>query len=320
MIEILISGIVGVSVAVCLWSLFLLEKNMSPDLSRRLEKIKQKSNEEASLEKKLEFGISDFKYKIPYLSKFIRKYKLANIIEEKIKMADSKLHTDTFLLMSISCAAPFLIFLATSCKLLALFSIVGLFIPYLKLNFEIEKRYNDFSKQFPDALNMIASSLRAGHPLYSAIGIVSEEMPKPISSVFATVQKDISLGIDIKEAFYSTVKLMPKSIDLRFFITAVLIQKEVGGNLAEVLDKLSDTIRERFKLLGQLKAQTAQTRLSGIVVGFVPVVVMLLVFFMNPEYISPLFNTSDGRLALAGAIVLIIAGFISIHKISQIEM
>ncbi len=316
---ILLSVIIGVSVAVCIWSLFLLEKGINPDVSRRLEKIKQKTNEESVLETKLEFGISD-KYRIPYLSKLLRKYKIADLIEEKIAMADSNLHVDTFAFMSLCCAAPFLLFIFSPYKLLTLFSLAGLMFPYIKLNFQIEKRYMDFSKQFPDALSMIASSLRAGHPLFAAIGIVSEEMPKPISTVFGTVQKDISLGIDTKEAFHSMIKLMPKSIDLKFFITAVLIQKEVGGNLAEVLDKLSDTIRERFKLLGQLKAQTAQTRLSGIIVGCVPVFVMLLVFFMNPEYISPMFNTPDGRLALAGAIVLIVAGFVSIHKISQIEM
>lgn len=320
MIDLLISLIIGVSIAVSIWSIFLLEKNINPDLSRRLEKIKQKTNEESSLEKKLDFNVIDIDYKLPLLNKFLRKYKITDKIKQKLDMADSNMHEDTFILMCLSCSAPFLIFLLTPFKLMALFTILGFFIPFFKLNLEIEKRFMDFSKQFPDALSMIASSLRAGHPLFAAIGIVSEEMPKPTSDIFSTVQKDISLGIDTKEAFYSMTKRMPKSIDLRFFITAVLIQKEVGGNLAEVLDKLSNTIRERFKLLGQLKAQTAQTRLSGMVVGFVPIVVMLLIFFMNPEYIKPMFDTPDGRTALAGAIALIVAGFISIDKISKIEI
>lgn len=320
MIDLLLSLIIGVCVAVGFWSLFLLEKKMDPELLRRLEEIKQNNNETESTDKKFSFSLVSLNFKIPILNKLLFKYKVIDKIKTKLDLADSNLKVDTFIAMSLTCAAPFLLFIFTPYRLMTLFAIIALFFPTIKLNFKIEKRFMDFSKQFPDALSMIASSLRAGHPLFSAIGIVSEEMPKPISDIFSTVQKDITLGIDTKEAFYSMTKKMPQSIDLRFFITAVLIQKEVGGNLAEVLDKLATTIRERYKLLGQLRAQTAQTRLSGIVVGIVPIVVMLLVFFTNPDYIKPMFTTPDGRLALIGAIFLIIAGFVSINKISQIEM
>lgn len=316
-----LSLIIGVSSAVVVWAVFMIEKNLSPNVLRRLDRIKRKSNiESVELQKQLDLTMPDFEYKIPMLGAFLKKYKISNDIKDLIKLSDCGWHVDTFVFFSLICALPCLIFLFTPFKLMSLFSIVTFFVPTIYLNMLINKRFLDFSRQFPDALSLMASSLRAGHPLFAAINIVTGEMPKPISDVFMIFQKNISLGIDTKDAFMDMTKIMPKSLDLKFFITAVLIQKEVGGNLAELLDSLSGTIRERFKLIGQLRAQTAQTRLSGMIVGIVPVAILLVISFMNPEYIKPLFDTPDGQMALAAAIGLIVAGFVSINKISQIEI
>lgn len=317
----ILSLIVGLSAAVFVWIIFLVEKDLNPNVLNRLERIKQKSNVDRKADSQYEIDLSqqDIEYKVKVLGKILKNYKISQQIKEMIQFADVKWHVDTFIFFSLICALPFLGFIFTSFKLMALFSLVTLFIPTIYLNFLINKRFLDFSKQFPDALNLMASSLRAGHPLVSSLNIVTDEMPKPISDVFETAQKDIALGVDIKDAFLRMTKVMPKSIDLRFFVTAVLIQKEVGGNLAELLDSLSETIRERFKLIGQLRVQTAQTRMSGMVIGIVPVLVLLVIFFMNPDYVKPMFNTKDGQMALTIAIGLIIAGFVSIKKISDIE-
>lgn len=325
MIYFILSLIIGISAAVLVWVIFIVERDLSPNVLRRLDNIKRKTNygdpekEKTNLDISLKFS----EYKFQAMENILNGSELSKKIKTMIYLSGINLHIDTFIFLSLLCAfAPafLILLLMPQFKLMALFGIATFFIPTLYLNKAINQRFLDFSKQFPDALNLMASSMRAGHPLFSALDIVTGEMPKPISEVFETAKKDISLGIDTKEAFYSMTKIMPNSIDLRFFITAVLIQKEVGGNLAELLDKLSDTIRERFKLIGQLRVQTAQTRISGIVLGIVPVMVLLTVFFMNPEYIKPLFETPDGQLALAAAIVLIIAGFISIKKISTIEI
>lgn len=319
MIYFILSLIIGVSAATIVWVIFIVEKNLSPNTLRRLERIKRKANVGESDADKLDLAMPDFEYKVKAIGDILKNYKFTNEIKELIQMADVKWHIDTFIFFSLACAFPFLVFLVTPFKLMALISIVAVFLPTVYLNFLINQRFLDFSKQFPDALNLMASSLRAGHPLFAAIDMVTEEMPKPISKVFETTKRDISLGIDTKDAFYSMTKNMPKSLDLKFFITAVLIQKEVGGNLAELLDSLSETIRERFKLMGQLRVQTAQTRMSGMVIGVVPVMVLLVIFFMNPDYIKPLFDTKDGQLALSVAICLTIVGFIAIKKISDIE-
>lgn len=322
MISLFLSLIVGLSAATIVWVVFILEKDLSPNTLRRLERIKRKSDINQETDKKYELDLSkqNIEYKIQALGELLKDYQITKQIKEMIQLADIKLHVDTFIFLSFVCASPLLLFLFTPFKLMFLFSIIALFIPTIYLQYLINKRYLDFSKQFPDALNLMASSLRAGHPLIAAIDIVIDEMPKPISDVFGTSKNDISLGIDTKDAFYNMIKVMPKSLDLRFFITAVLIQKEVGGNLAELLDSLSDTIRERFKLQGQLRVQTAQTRLSGTIIGIVPFAVLLAIFFMNPEYLKPLFNSKDGQLALCIAIFLSALGAISIKKISDIEI
>lgn len=322
MIYLILSLIVGISAAILVWVIFILEKDLSPNTLRRLERIKRKSNVNESSVTKYELDLSkqNIEYKVQALGQLLKGYKITKQIKEMIQLADVKWHVDTFIFFSFICTLPFLIFLFTPFQLMALFSIIAFFMPTMYLQYLINKRFLDFSKQFPDALNLMASSLRAGHPLFSAMDIVTEEMPKPISDVFETAKRDISLGVDSKDAFGSMMKVMPKSIDLRFFITAVLIQKEVGGNLAELLDSLSNTIRERFKLLGQLRVQTAQTRLSGMIIGIVPLAVLLMIFFMNPQYIEPLFNTHDGKIALCLAIFMTATGFISIKKISDIEI
>lgn len=322
MIYLILSLIIGFSAALLVWAIFAIQKDLSPNTLRRLDNIKRKSNTETTSDPKYEFDLSleNAEYKFHAMAEFLKDFKFAKQIKNLIQSADIALHVDTFIFLSLACAAPFLLFLFSHFKLMFLFSIPALFIPAIYLKYLVNKRFVDFSKQFPDALNLMASSLRAGHPLTAAINMVAEEMPKPISSVFETTTRDISLGVDTKDAFYSMAKVIPQSIDLRFFITAVLIQKEVGGNLAELLDSLSFTIRERFKLLGQLRVLTAQTRLSGSIIGFVPPIVLVAIFMMNREYIKPLFNTMNGQIALTSAILMSITGAILIKKISDIEV
>lgn len=321
MIYFVLSLIVGLSAALIVWAAFLIEKDLSPNTLRRLDKIKRRSNTASSdSQYELDISLENIEYKVQAFGVFLRDFKFTKTIKDLIKAADIELYIDTFIFLSLLCALPFLIFLVTPFKLMVLGGIPAFFIPTFYLKHLINQRYVDFSKQFPDALNLMASSLRAGHPLVAAINMVADEMPKPISTVFSTTTRDISLGIDTKDAFFSMSRVMPQSMDLRFFITAVLIQKEVGGNLAELLDSLSVTIRERFKLLGQLRVLTAQTRLSGTIIGIVPAAVLIAIFFMNREYIEPLFNTTQGQIALVSAIGMSIIGAILIKKISDIEM
>lgn len=322
MIYIILSLIIGVSIASLVWIVFVIEKDLSPSILYRLDRIKRKSNLTYEQEKseKLDLDKQTANFSSPIMEKYLKNTRIAVKIKEMINLSGLKWHIDDAILYCFAAGAPFILLIFTEYAMSAILCLVMFFMPLIYLNYLANKRFLDFSKQFPDALNLMASSLRAGHPLFAALNFVTDEMPSPICEVFETTKRDISLGVDSKDAFLSMTKVMPKSIDLRFFITAVLIQKEVGGNLAELLDSLSDTIRERFKLLGQLRVQTAQTKISGMVLGCVPVGVLLLVYFMNPDYMKPMFETPDGQIALAIAFVLIVSGFIAMRKISNIEI
>jgi tight adherence protein B len=250
----------------------------------------------------------------------LRQFHFSEKIKNALFLANSKLQVDTFLFISLFLG---IIFLGLIYFVSPIYSILGLFasfIPAIMLRVQINKRFHLFTQQFPDALNMISSSLRAGHPLLASFETVVQEMPQPVSTVFKTAVDEISLGIDAKTAMNSMINIIPASLDLKFFVTAVLIQREVGGNLAELLDGLSITIRERFKLLGQLKAQTAQTRFSGLILSLMPPLVGGTIFILNPEYMEPLLKTQQGNIALLFAVFLTLLGLYFINKITDIEM
>lgn len=321
MMYIVLSLIIGVSAAILVWAVFLIEKDLSPSTLERLDRIKRKTNVIESREPVdvVDITASETDYKFKATEVLLENFNFSDKIREMLKLADSNLQVDTFIILVLASGLPFLLFLLTPFPLISLLAFLGFYAPVFYLKFKKEKRFQEFSKQFPDALNLMASSLRAGHPLYAAMEIVTDEMPKPLCDVFLTARKDLSLGVDAKDAFLSMTRMMPDSLDLRFFITAVLIQKEVGGNLAQLLDSLSTTIRERFKLMGQLRVLTAQSRLSGVVLAIVPLAVLGIIFITNPEYIKPMMASQDGQIALAVAFVLMFAGFISMRKISDIE-
>lgn len=192
-------------------------------------------------------------------------------------------------------------------------------IPFLYLLQKKNTRLRKFTEQFPDSLDMIARSLRAGHSFTSAIQVVSQEMPDPVSKVFRIAYDEQGLGLSLAESL-SNMTIRINSLDLSFFVTAVNIQRDTGGNLAEILEKLGITIRERFRILGQLKVYTAQGRLSGLILALIPIVLALVLWIINPGYIKVLFVTKLGNYMLGSAVVLQIIGFFVIRKIIRIQI
>jgi len=213
-----------------------------------------------------------------------------------------------------------LISILSSSFLFILMGIAVATVPFFFIKMKISKNFKQFSLYFPDTLALIANSLKAGHSLLSSFQLVSTESPYPINKLFKNVADDISLGRDIREALEDMNNNMPESEDIKFFVTAVLIQKEIGGNLAEILDTLNNTIRERIKLMGMIKTQTSQAKISGIVLALAPVLIAVLVSLINPSYMAPLFNTFAGNAALAIALVMAVTGYLIINKITQIRV
>jgi tight adherence protein B len=182
-----------------------------------------------------------------------------------------------------------------------------------------KKRIKQFVAQMPDALELVSRALRAGHSLGSGLHVVADEMAPPIAVEFGRIFEEQNLGIPIEDALRGLASRVP-TMDVRFFVTAVIIQRTTGGDLAEILDKIGRLIRERFQILGQVQALTAEGRLSGIVLLALPPSLLVGTYFLNPDYISILFNTTAGTKLLAAAALLQVVGAIAIKKIITIKI
>lgn len=197
--------------------------------------------------------------------------------------------------------------------------LIGFSLPFLWLFKARSDRMKKFAAQLPDAMELIARALRAGHSLAAGLHVVAEEMPAPISKEFGRVYEEQNLGIPLEDALKSMCDRVP-NLDLRFFVTAVAIQRQTGGDLAEILDRIGYIIRQRFKILGQIKALTAEGRLSGIVLIALPIGLFLLMLHMKPDYISLLWTDPTGIKMSIAAIVLVLIGSYAIKKIVDIKV
>jgi tight adherence protein B len=203
---------------------------------------------------------------------------------------------------------------------------VGFFIPRLWLNRRKGSRLNAFNKQLPDTITLLANALRAGSSFLQAIELVVRESRPPISTEFARVIREVNLGLPFDQAMENMVRRV-KSEDLELMATAITIQHQVGGNLAEILDSIAFTIRERVRIKGEINTLTAQQRMSGYVVGFLPIGLAGFLFIAAPKFIEPMFDPRASLIGLpAGVIVLGIGGFMMfigfmlIRRIVDIEV
>ena len=192
-------------------------------------------------------------------------------------------------------------------------------LPLLWLIRKRKKRIRVLVEQLPDVFDLMGQALRAGHALAGAIQLVSQQMPEPVSKEFARVFQEQNLGIKIEEALINMANRIDQ-MDVRFFVTAVLIQRQTGGDLAEILDKIGKIIRDRVQLLGTVQALTAEGRMSGWVLLALPVVVFFACLLVNPSYARVLIDTPTGRMLLAIAAAMDIMGLAMIKKIVNIKV
>ncbi len=180
-------------------------------------------------------------------------------------------------------------------------------------------RLAKFEEQLPEAIDTICRSLKAGHAFNSAFTLVGEELADPIATEFRITMEENNLGININEAMQNLAERVPLT-DLKFFVVAVLIQRETGGNLAEILGNISNIIRERFKLRRQIGVMTAEGRLSAKILGAMPIVMLLLMSTLNPTYAPLMFNSPTGIYSLKVGAVMMLLGFVWMRSIINIKM
>lgn len=195
---------------------------------------------------------------------------------------------------------------------------IGASLPHFYVGRRRRKRMDRFEEQFPEAVDLLARAIRAGHPLPTGIRVVADEMRDPIGSEFRQVFEEQRFGMNFEDSITSLADRVPLT-DLRIFVTALLVQREVGGNLAEILDNLSNIIRQRFTLRRQVRVLTAEGRLSGYVLTALPIGIGIWVFVSNPEYIMLLFQHPAGKMMVVSAAVMQVVGFIWMRSITRVE-
>jgi tight adherence protein B len=259
------------------------------------------------------------------LTKLLSRFNVARVMEQRIQQAGLTMTVSGLLLMMVVLAVAgaligtrfnVLLYRGPSCAALAF---VGAVIPYVYVSRTRTKRMGKFEEQFPEALDFLARAMRAGHAFSISLEMLSEESPQPLAGEFRKAFNEISLGLPVETALNNMVDRVPL-LDLKFFVSAVLLQRETGGNLAEILQNLAHVIRERFKLKGQVRAASAHGRLTGTILTLMPIVTGFGLMTISPTYLRGMANDSDGRKMIAAVIVLVILGHFSIRKIVNIKV
>ena len=239
-----------------------------------------------------------------------------------IEQAGVKMGVSTLLLLAavstVACAFLLATVLRASWGLLP-GAIAGLALPYVVLRKKRTYRMRRFEEQFPEALDLLSRAIRAGHAFTTAMGMVADDAPDPIGPEFRKTFDEQNFGLPLKDALLNMSERVPL-MDVRFFVTAVLIQRETGGNLSEILDNLSHVVRERFKILRQVRVYTAHGRLTGWVLMALPASLAVALSFINPDHIDLLFKEQMGRMMILAAIVMQTVGYVWIQKVIKIEV
>jgi tight adherence protein B len=196
---------------------------------------------------------------------------------------------------------------------------VGMMAPRFYLRYLQRKRVSAFEKQLGDTLTLLGNSMRTGYGLLQSIETVSRELAAPVSTEFARVVREVGLGLTLPEALENLLRRVP-SDDLDFVITAINIQYEVGGNLAQVLDSISHTIRERVRIIGEIRVLTAQQRLSALILTILPIISGLLIFMVNPSYMSELWKSTCGLAVMVAGAILMVIGYFVVQRIANIPV
>jgi tight adherence protein B len=254
--------------------------------------------------------------------RFLRSRDFATRLADDLASADLPLRVGEYLFLRWLCALG--LFAAANLALwhlvvAAVAGVVGYLAPGLYVKHRQRQRMDRLNEQLVEGLALIAGGLRAGYSFLQGIEAVVRELPPPISVEFKAVLADLSIGVSLEEALSSLARRVPTE-DVDMVVTAMLIQRSVGGNLAEVLDNIAHTVRERLRIRREVQTLTAQERMSCYVVGALPIVSVGFLSVTNPGYLDQLFHTSYGQLMLAAAVVLEVCGFVIMRRIIDIRL
>jgi tight adherence protein B len=259
---------------------------------------------------------------VPWINRLLLKFELAPRLSALLYQANVKWTAGGLLLMCIACFVfpTYLVYLRTGAVPFAV--LIGLLLgatPFVYVLHKRSKRFQKFEEELPEALNLMVSALRAGHSLVASLGLVGSESPDPIAGEFKICCDEQNYGVELRTAMDNLISRVPLQ-DLRIVTTAILIQKESGGNLAEVLDKTAHIIRERFRLKRQVRIHTAQGRLTGWILSFLPIVLGIGLYLVDPDHLSLLWKREIGVKLLYASAGMTVTGALIIRKIVNMEV
>jgi tight adherence protein B len=259
---------------------------------------------------------------IGLVSRLLGRLHIAHNIERMMQKAGLTMNVSTFALITLMAFATVWLVARVFLhhNLLALFlGGLGAVVPYLVVLIKMNRRMALFSEQFPDAIDMITNALRAGFAMNGAIQMVAEESPEPVGTEFKILFEEQKLGLDLKQALLNFGNRMDNT-DVPIFVTAVLIQRDTGGNLAEVLENIAYVIRDRYRILGEVRTFTTQGRLSGLILGMLPVIMAGVLSILSPGYLEHMTEDQLGSVLISVAVGLQIIGFFWIRKCVNIKI
>jgi tight adherence protein B len=259
---------------------------------------------------------------ITFIDRLLGSFPFARRMELLLYQAGLNWRVGTLVLLMVLTGAVFFLLCSTLLHrpLLGLvLGIVTAFIPYWWVKGQKNKRMNMFSEELPDSLDLMTSALRAGLSFPAALQLVAQESPEPLAQEFAITFDEQNLGLDVKEALINLTERVD-SLDLKFFVTAVIIQRETGGNLAEIMESIARIIRERFKILGDVRSRTAHGRLTGMILSIMPVALGALITMLAPAYMLTFFRDPAGQMLLIVCLVLQVVGFLWIRRVIAIKV
>jgi tight adherence protein B len=260
---------------------------------------------------------------ISWLDKILLRLQFAKALQARILQAGSSASVGGFILTSLGLLIAGFAITRVFAPMLVIDTAVGAalsLLPYGVLSFKCKKRIDTFNAALPEAIDMLARALRAGHSVVGALEMLAENAQEPAASEFGEVFKQLNLGLSIRDALMQLVDRVP-SPDLRVLVTAIMVQKDTGGNLVEILDRTVYVIRERLRIQGEIQIQTAQGRLTGWILSGLPVVMMVLLNLVNPGYSGILFHDPAGqKLIYAGLGMLAVGSLVIRHIVNGIEV
>lgn len=259
---------------------------------------------------------------LPWFDRILRALSIGQRLELLLYQAGMNMRAGVLvLLIALFAMAGYVLGMAALHRIFAALLTMAVLapVPYIYVVYRKNQRMKAFAREFPDALDLLVSALRAGLSFSSALQIVSEESPDPVRGEFAITVEEQSLGVDMREAMVNLADRVD-SLDLRFFVTAVLLQRETGGNLAEVLASTATLIRDRFRILGDIQTFTAQGRLTGWILSLLPLGMALYTVALVPNYFRPMIETHSGRMVLVAAGAMQVLGMLIIRRIVRIRV